>query len=205
MFENNFPIGGAWIQIIKKIPVKNPLVQPLSIHFAMIHKIHFEQDMIPWSFATIPAELMKGKFASKEAFIKKLHKFETGNRSKLDSDEIRHIEESKEYCEKNDIDLSMCFTVKIVTPDGDSYITANEYTIVDIEKYVQMADGEHIIMNFFEGDIKFAGKMKDIIFYMRSRGIGLHESIKMLSRDVKKHSIFWINFHEEYQRHFGLI
>lgn len=204
MIENNFPTGGAWIQIIKKIPVKNPLVQPLSIHFAVIDKVYFESEMTQFPSPLMPAALLKSKFASKEAFIKKLYNFNMGNRKKLDSDEIRDIEEIKDYCERMGINLDLCFKVKIITPNGEAFITANEYKIVDIEKYVQMVDGEHLVMNFFEGDIKFSGKMKDMIFYMRSRGIGIHESIKMLSSDVKKHSVFWLNFHKEYQMYFGL-
>jgi hypothetical protein len=44
--------------------------------------------------------------------------------------------------------------------------------------------------------------LRDKIFYMRSRGLTFGDAVRLLFPLVNEPNVFWLTFHEEYQRMF---
>lgn len=86
----------------------------------------------------------------------------------------------------------------IFTPDGDLRLHAWEYDKVDIGKYIQMIDGEHLKINFMSFDAIVSGIMEEKMFYLRQRGIGTNEAYTMLLGAMQDPNLCWLEFHSAY-------
>lgn len=191
-----FPKQGAWIQVKKKVEIKNA-PEPLSIYFATFEKGYFERPVYEMDMPFGWNKFFAGA-NSQEDFVRCYFQYEWGNKKGLSEMQKKVIEHFKEYNCDSDITVK----VKVQTKDGDIYLLSHEFNIVDVEKYVDCVDGEHCVMNFFSETASLPKKMSEQIFYMRSRGIPYIDALKMLSGNIKKSGIFWITFHKEYQRMF---
>lgn len=198
MFDKVLPKKGGWIMVKGIIPVDMP-IEPLSIFFAKPKKVfwdgHFTMPGVMPYDMRIAFEDAKKRFGEKvyEAYID----FQRGRVGKFDA------EEKAMLGRLDDEGFDVVQRVEIRTPFGDCCIEPHEYNMIEIDKYLDQIDGEHLKMNMFGENNQIASKeLGDKLFYLRSRGIPKLDALKLLLPQLDQNNVLWLSFHEEYQRHF---
>lgn len=95
--------------------------------------------------------------------------------------------------------------VKIQTEYGGVVLEPNEYNIASkglVEELIQNTDKKHAFIQYLSDNKQLKGKAADQIFYLRTRGIGLNEALKMCIGQVQTPNLFYIFMHPGYVIHF---
>jgi hypothetical protein len=84
---------------------------------------------------------------------------------------------------------------RILTPEGNLWLWPHEYSVVQVEKYLEFV-GEGFEINYFsqEAEIK-----TDALFYLMSRGIKRPVALRLLLPTLKSQTVCWLEAHEELQ------
>ena len=196
-FDKTIPIGGAWVMVIRPVPVTLN-VPVLSIWYAMPSTVFCADEQRPNTILFAP----RGR--NKDRALEIIWRERQGGR--LEPDDYSLV---RRFCDENLIDhpdeIELVMKVRILTPEGSVHLMPHEYQIVsDIDAYFDMIDGEHLKLMEL-GGIKAAKKLQDILFYCRSRGISRLDALKMAAGTVRRQNVFYLQLHEAYGEYFGLV
>jgi hypothetical protein len=93
--------------------------------------------------------------------------------------------------------------VTILTEHGQVCIQPHEYTIQEtIDDHLEAVKEGEAELVFLNKNKSLRGKIKEQVFYIRSRGISFTEAMKMVGGQVKSQHVFYIRYKEELQRYF---
>jgi len=92
----------------------------------------------------------------------------------------------------------------ILTPDGELKVEPWEYNKIDLKKYMDFLnvrpENSEPDMNilFLSEDPKLSIKMRDMVFYMQSRGISRGTAYLMLIEEIRDQNFCYFEMHEAY-------
>lgn len=91
---------------------------------------------------------------------------------------------------------------KIRTKDGDLRLWPWEYRKIDISKYLEIIDGEHLTMKFLAKNPVMEKEVVERVFYLQTRGIPKKDCYALVLPELKDPSFCYFEFHEEYINYF---
>ena len=197
---NVIPKQGTWIFIRQNIPVEIP-IDPLSVYFAVPSgKLFFEGESHISDFGrdTEWRRLMQVYNKDRDTFVVDVFNVKKKNTEGMSSTYVSSIERG---LEDGEFDIEQ--QVKILTEHGQVCIQPEEYTILDnIDDHLNAVKDGDAELVFLNKNKTLRGKLKEQVFYIRSRGISFTEAMKMVGGQVKSQHVFYIRYTEEIQRYF---
>lgn len=195
---------GGWIMIRSLIPIDKPIVDPLSLWFA-----------IPTGKIFVNGELSIQNFMNRDDYdlrfgmrmlrigdwgVYKKILFDFMVNGKTNSFDRKTLEEIADTI-KDDVEFEQ--QVQIKTLFGDVVIQPHEYTVCKhLDSYFEAIRDGHAFMRYMTKSDTLAGKLADQIFYLRSRGIGYAEALQLVWQNIKSPNQFYIEFHPAYMDQF---
>jgi hypothetical protein len=194
------PKAGSWIFIRKIIPVEIP-IDPLSVYFAVPSgKLFFENEthISDFSMETEWRRLAATYNKTRDSFIVDVMNVKKKNTEGMSETYVNSIQRA---LDDGDIDIEQ--QVMILTEHGQVCIQPHEYTILDsIDDHLEAVKEGEAELVFLNKNKSLRGKIKEQVFYIRSRGISFQEAMKMVGSSVKSQHVFYIRYSEEMQRYF---
>lgn len=191
---------GEWIMVTRDIGVETP-VDPFSIYYAIPTGKYFYKDeshvngreIFYYDFSEIINLISKvDNFSRKEICVKILKRASKNN---FDFEEFNSFEKYiYSILDNKGITLDdFSSQIKIKTIFGDVVLNPEDYNVVEnIEKYLAEIDYKTVVMRFLTKSEQLTGKLNDQVFYLRSRGIGFVDSLKMCINNIKTQNLFYL-------------
>jgi hypothetical protein len=198
------PRKGGWIMIRSLIPIDKPIVDPLSLWYAIpTGKIFVNDELHVRNFMCADDyDLRVGmrllRIGDWEVYKRILFDFMVnGKTNSFDRATLEQIVKDV------DGDVNFQQQVQIKTLFGDVNIMPHEYTICQhLDNYFEAIKDGHAFMRYMTKSDTLAGKLADQIFYLRSRGIGYSEALQLVWQNIKSPNQFYIEFHPAYMDQF---
>lgn len=183
MWDKTLPIGGGWIIVTRQPPteIKPPL---LSMFYAMPDRV-FAQ-------GTHTARFGADAWGSQHSPVELSLLWRSRRGSRLSGSE-------KDAAEKLEAEgFALDQRVHIITDEGDCWLEPYEWSPCgSVEPFLAFAGTEHVKLHML-GGAEIDGKMKDMVFYMQSRGIKRVDALQLLLGKIRKPNICWLQLHEAY-------
>jgi hypothetical protein len=202
MTDITLPIKGGWIMVTRRPPTR---VKPklFGIYFAKPEKVFERDSSLLGSFNQITTE-QERTLLWRQRCGAKLNEDEEGILNRIGRrGHLRFANEDDlgPYPEPIIRDLELEMRVRILTPDGEVCLEANEYTILDdVTPFVELI-GDGMIMHEL-GGIKNAKKFQEQLFYVMSRGIRRIAAYQMLLGQIDRPNVFWLEPEPTVAAHF---
>lgn len=89
----------------------------------------------------------------------------------------------------------------IITEFGEVTINPNEFTVASekhLKEYMEYAKSGHAFIRYLSNNSQLKGKIKEQIFYLRSRGISFAEAISMCVGNISTRNLMYVYLHPAY-------
>lgn len=198
----HIPKSGAWIMIRKVIPVGIP-IDPLSLWFAKpSRKVFLNGD----NGLGRPFVMSEFHYAMEALGVRdnwelfKTSMFEYIHWGKVGSFDSKSFKAAIAECDGGVESLDFEQQVSIKTVFGDVCINPDEYSICrdDMTDYFEAIKDGHAFIRYMTKSTTMTGKIRDQIFYLRSRGISYADALLLVWGNIKSQTLFWIEFHPAY-------
>lgn len=189
---NNIPKKGAWILIIKTVPVKDIFAPLYSIWYALpTGEFSIGDEDRPHPEIEYENIFPFRSMRELRHYVKAYKK----DKNLVSGEERKTVEH---VLDKYSINQQ----VKILTPFGTVKLQHNEYKVIDFNKYLSSIENGSFQVKFLNTSKGFKTKVRDQIFYIQSRGISLSIALGMVSGLVRSQNTYYMLAHPEYQRMF---
>lgn len=186
------PKKGAWVLVTKTIPVKNVFAPLYSIWYALPSGEFSigDEDRVN-SEVEREIEFPFRDLKTLKYFIK-LYK---ADKTALKGLELKEIKRTLDKWPIN-------HQAKILTPFGSVLLQHNEYNIINFNDYLESVDNGSFQVKFLNTTKASKNKVRDQLFYIRSRGISISTALGMVSGLVRSQNTYYMLAHPEYQKAF---
>lgn len=201
------PKKGTWILIIKDIPVQLP-IPPLTVWYAVPSgKIFYKNERNRYfEFLDTTEKInyyVDRHFGGDHDLFKNIvYKFKTTGKVPKVFEHKKGILEPTIHDLEENYGFELEQQLKIVTPWGECCIQPEEYNTTDINFHLNAAKTGDAEIKYLTKSKQLKGKVKEQVFYLRTRGIGFADAVQMCIANIHTQHLFYIEYHEEYMKMF---